>query len=66
MIHIYPTKDTLKIGNKYWASWKTRWLWYKGERYHGGDDQIHYYFADISGAVTILTENELPALRITT
>ena len=65
MANTYPTKDTLKINGRYWAAWKTCWLWYRGERYHGQDEEFHYYFEDIYGRITDLREGELPALMIT-
>ena len=60
----YPRKEDLKIGEKYWSSWKSCWLWYRGEKYHGQDEQFYYYFEDIYNKITVLAESELPALAI--
>lgn len=52
------TKQDLRAGERYWAWWMSRYLWYQGRAYNGKD----FDFVDIADAVVVLNEEQIQKL----
>ena len=56
----YEMKNNLKIGQRYWCWWMSRYIWYNGKAYNAKD----YEFVDAGDCVIILSAEEVEKLTI--